>query len=64
MNKVMLEKRDASAIVNLNPPDDMNALSRELRGDLIEAFNQCCADEAIRVVILSGRGRPFAPAWT
>jgi enoyl-CoA hydratase len=59
MNKVLLEKRAGFAIITLNRPDDMNALSRELRSDLIEAFVSCEADELIRVIILTGKGKAF-----
>ena len=59
MNKVLLDKRNGYAIVTLNRPDDMNALSRELRGDLCETFIACESDENIRVVILTGKGRAF-----
>ena len=38
MNNVTLEKRDGFAIVSLNRPEAMNALSRELRADIVTAF--------------------------
>ncbi len=63
MNKVLLEKRDGYAIVTLNRPDEMNALSRELRADFVAAFDACTADEAIRVVILTGNGRAFCAGF-
>ncbi|MBE9540286.1 MAG: enoyl-CoA hydratase [Proteobacteria bacterium] len=59
MNKALLEKCDGYAIITLNRPEDMNALSRELRSDLAEAFHCCEADEDIRVVILTGKGKAF-----
>src|SRR5438132_9590121 len=37
----------------------MNALSRELRRELVTAFRDVAADEAIGVVILTGAGRAF-----
>ena len=48
MNKVIVEKHDGYAVVSLNRPDSMNALSRELRDDFIAALEDCQADEAIR----------------
>ncbi len=59
MNKVLLDKREGFAIVTLNRPDDMNALSRELRQDFVAVFDECSADESIRVVIVTGNGRAF-----
>lgn len=63
MNKVLLDKRDGFAIVTLNRPDEMNALSRELRADFVAAFDACSEDPAIRVVILTGNGRAFCAGF-
>ncbi|MAT91143.1 MAG: enoyl-CoA hydratase [Halioglobus sp.] len=63
MNKVLLEKHDGYALVTLNRPDEMNALSRELRADLVEAFIECERDAGIRVVILTGNGRAFCAGF-
>ena len=63
MNKVLLEKNEGFAIVTLNRPDEMNALSRELREDFVEVFAECCRDESIRVVILTGNGRAFCAGF-
>ncbi|MEZ5571243.1 MAG: enoyl-CoA hydratase [Halioglobus sp.] len=63
MNKVLLEKREGFAIITLNRPDEMNALSRELRADFVAAFAECASDESIRVVILTGNGRAFCAGF-
>jgi enoyl-CoA hydratase len=63
MKKVLLEKRDGYAIVRLNRPDEMNALSRELRSDFVAAFDACTSDESIRVIILTGNGRAFCAGF-
>lgn len=63
MNKVLLEKRDGYAIVTLNRPGEMNALSRELRADFVGVFEQCANDEAIRVLILTGNGDAFCAGF-
>lgn len=63
MNKVLLDKRDGYAIVTLNRPDDMNALSRELRSDFVAAFDDCAGDNNIRVIILTGNGRAFCAGF-
>jgi enoyl-CoA hydratase len=59
MNKVLLEQRAGFAIITLNRPEAMNALSRELRGDLTDAFVNCEADDSVSVVILTGKGKAF-----
>ncbi len=60
MNKVLLEKHDGYAILTLNRPEAMNAMSRELREDFTAAFADCSADPAIRVVIVTGSGKAFS----
>jgi enoyl-CoA hydratase len=47
------------AIVTLNRPEKLNALSVELRGELISAVDELQADPNIRVLILTGAGRAF-----
>ena len=59
MSQVLLEKRDGFAIVTLNRPEAMNALSRDLRKDFVGVFEDCCNDPAIRVLILTGNGKAF-----
>jgi len=63
MNTVLLDKRDGYAIVTLNRPEAMNALSRELRADFVDVFAACRRDASIRVVILTGSGRAFCAGF-
>jgi enoyl-CoA hydratase len=63
MSKVLLEKHDGFAIVTLNRPDAMNALSRELRKEFVAAFADCTADPAVRVIILTGNGKAFCAGF-
>jgi len=63
MNTVLLDKHDGFAVVTLNRPDAMNALSRELRADFVAAFGECSADPATRVVILTGNGKAFCAGF-
>lgn len=57
---VLLVARDGGiASVTLNRPQAMNALSRELRAALVEAFTSFAFDPEVRVVILTGAGRAF-----
>src|SRR3954465_4090039 len=41
------------ATVTLNQPDTRNALSNELLGELIDAFETAKQDEAVRVIVLA-----------
>lgn len=63
MNTVLLDKRDGYAIVTLNRPEHMNALSRELRADFVAAFRDLCVDETMRVVVLTGAGKAFCAGF-
>ena len=56
---LLVEKRDAVALVTLNRPDALNALSRSLRAEIVKAFNELATDETIRAVVLTGAGRAF-----
>jgi len=47
------------ATLTLNRPRVMNALSRELRAALVQAFREIEEDDAVGVVILTGAGRAF-----
>ena len=56
---ILVEKQDETALVTLNRPQAMNALSRELRAGLAETFQMLEADPAVREVILTGAGKAF-----
>jgi len=53
------EIADGVAILTLNRPDAMNALSRALRAELDSAIRVLDADPEVRVIILTGAGRAF-----
>jgi enoyl-CoA hydratase len=55
-NIVEIEYNGAVAVVTLNRPNAMNALSVALRASLYQAIKTLDADEAVRVVILTGSG--------
>jgi len=56
---LLLEKSDGVATLTLNRPAAMNALSLELRRELIAAFRDAAGDDSVGVVILTGSGRAF-----
>lgn len=56
MSLITVERDDAVAIVTLNRPEAMNALSKALRRDLAEAMLAVEQDDAIRAVVLTGAG--------
>lgn len=63
MQTVLLEKREGFALITLNRPQAMNALSRDLRRDFVAAFENCKEDEATRVIILTGNGPAFCAGF-
>ena len=50
---------DGIATVTLNRPDRMNAFTPRMRDELIAAFDETDADDAVRAVIVTGAGRAF-----
>ena len=56
MALVTTEIEDGIAIVTLNRPEAMNALSRALRSELAKAMRAVDADDSVRCVILTGAG--------
>ena len=56
---LLIEKKEQIALLTLNRPESMNALSTELRKSIEEAFSELRNDPSIRVAILTGAGRAF-----
>jgi enoyl-CoA hydratase len=57
---VVVERDDAIAVVLLNRPQQLNALSDELMGALVEALRELDGDEAVRCIVVGGSDRAFA----
>ena len=57
---LLADKSEGVLTLTLNRPTAMNALSRELRGALIAAFQGLAHDDHTDVVILTGAGRAFS----
>jgi enoyl-CoA hydratase len=56
---VLVERAEGIATVTLNRPQALNALSRELRAALADAFAELARDTSVRALILTGAGRAF-----
>jgi len=50
---------DGIATITLNRPDKLNAFNARMMSDLIKVFDETDADDAVRVVIVTGAGRAF-----
>lgn len=56
---VLVEKDGPVTIVTLNRPDALNALSRDLRREIVKTFDVLSKDDDVRAVVLTGAGRAF-----
>ncbi len=56
---LLIEKNDHIAVVTLNRPEAMNALSKALRSALYQAMVELDADPETSVIVLTGAGRAF-----
>ena len=54
------EARGATAVITIRRPDAMNAFNARLRRELGAALERAAADDAVRVVVLTGEGRCFS----
>ena len=59
MSVLLVERNDATAVITLNRPEQRNALSRELRARLVEAFLTLGRDSEVRVFVVTGAGEAF-----
>jgi len=56
---LLVETNEGVATLTLNRPNQFNALSGALIGDLQSALDRVAGDPAVRVVVLAARGRGF-----
>jgi 2-(1,2-epoxy-1,2-dihydrophenyl)acetyl-CoA isomerase len=56
---LLLEQRGHVGVVTLNRPERLNALSRGLRDDLMDAADQLRHDDGIWSIVITGAGRGF-----
>ena len=57
---VLVEREVALAVVLLNRPQQLNALSDELMDELVSTLQELDRDEEIRAIVLGGNERAFA----
>jgi enoyl-CoA hydratase len=57
---VLVERDEPIAVVTLNRPEQLNALSEPLMEELVERLTELDRDEAIRCIVLAGNDRAFA----
>jgi enoyl-CoA hydratase len=57
---VLIERDEPIAVVRLNRPEQLNALSNQLMGELVGALENLDADDGIRCIVVAGSERAFA----
>ena len=57
--EIRYEISDRIATITLQRPDKLNAFTRRMRDELINAFQEADADDGVRAVIVTGAGRAF-----
>lgn len=56
---ITVEHSEGLAVVSLNRPDKLNALTLDMRVELLDAFRDIQTDPRIRAVLLRAEGRAF-----
>lgn len=56
---VSLDRQGAVAVLTLNRPEGMNALTTDMKLALLAAVQDAGADDAVRALVLTGTGRAF-----
>ena len=56
---LLFEKKESIAIITLNSPDKLNAISLKMKENLFAATDEVNKDDSIKVAILTGAGRGF-----
>lgn len=56
---LLLDIDDGIATITLNRPDKMNAFTTQMMLDMIAAFDETDANDAVKAVIVTGAGRAF-----
>ncbi|MDP6559860.1 MAG: enoyl-CoA hydratase/isomerase family protein [Candidatus Binatia bacterium] len=56
---ILYEKQRGGVLITLNRPEMMNAISRTMEHDLIQATDEAVIDPEIRAIVITGAGRAF-----
>lgn len=60
MQTLLYHTEGRIAYIALNRPEKRNAFSRQLVGELKEAFSSAAADDAVKVIVLRAEGKVFS----
>jgi len=57
--QILYDVQDRILTITLNRPEKLNAFTRVMRDELIDAFDKADADDDVRAIIITGAGRGF-----
>jgi enoyl-CoA hydratase/carnithine racemase len=60
LNDILYEKNEGVAVATFNRPDSLNAFRQATFQELREVIQDVRTDDAVRVLVLTGRGRAFS----
>ena len=58
--EILYEKRRGGALITLNRPEAMNAISRSMIKEIHRALDEVEEDKDVRAIVLTGAGRAFS----
>jgi enoyl-CoA hydratase/carnithine racemase len=58
-SNILYQVDDRIATITLNRPDKLNAFTRDIMREMIDAFDRVDADDNVRAVIVTGAGKGF-----
>ncbi|PWT75399.1 MAG: 2-(1,2-epoxy-1,2-dihydrophenyl)acetyl-CoA isomerase [Bacteroidetes bacterium] len=59
-SQILLDKKNAVAVITLNRPDKLNAFTGEMAIQLQEKLDECASNSQIRCIYLTGAGKAFS----
>ncbi len=60
LETVQLQRSERVAWITLNRPETLNALTRQLGDELIQAVDDAAGDTEVRAIVITGAGRGFS----
>jgi enoyl-CoA hydratase/carnithine racemase len=57
--QISYEVTDGVATLTMDRPEKLNAFTHQMKDEMIDAFDRADADDSVRAVIVTGRGRGF-----
>ena len=60
---LLTETRDGVRYITLNRPEKLNALTKQLMDELLEAAGEAQRDDGVGCLVIQGAGRAFCAGW-